>query len=141
MLQLERRRRLKGYGQFLEQQEQRTLSQKAKAVREADRLGQSIPEQAMDEGIQETDTEEEEALKKEIAEEETKQRLAREQRDREWQRLADERNERLRNEAEKTSVLEHGDAVASILGMPAVEEDAQTKDNSVQGQGDELKKA
>jgi non-canonical poly(A) RNA polymerase PAPD5/7 len=141
MLQLERRRRLKGYGQFLEQQEQRTLSQKAKAVREADRLGQSIPEQAMDEGIQETDTKEEEALKKEIAEEETKQRLAREQRDREWQRLADERNERLRNEAEKTSVLEHGDAVASILGMPAVEEDAQTKDNSVQGQGDELKKA
>jgi non-canonical poly(A) RNA polymerase PAPD5/7 len=129
MLQLERRRKLQGYGQYLEQEEQRALSQKAKAVRDADRLGESMPEQAVDKG----------ALKKEIEEEETKQRLARELRDREWQRLAEVRKERLRNEAEKTSVLEHGDAMASVPDMPAVEEESQTKDNSVQGQGDDLK--
>ena len=102
------------------------LSQKAEAVRKADQLGQSMPPQPVNEEAPKTN-EEETALKKENEEEETKQRLAREQRDRDWQRLTDEMNERLREKAEKASALEHGDAMATIPGMPAVEEESQTK--------------
>ncbi|KAG9190404.1 non-canonical poly(A) RNA polymerase PAPD5/7 [Alternaria panax] len=122
MLQLERRRKLEGYGRHLEHEAQRELSQKAKAVREADQLVHSMSEQAVDEGAQKTDAEEEDALKKENEEQETKIRLAKELRDREWQRLTDEMHERLKKQAEKTSASEHGDAIASSLSMPAVEE-------------------
>ncbi|KAL1794160.1 hypothetical protein ACET3X_007581 [Alternaria dauci] len=123
MLQLSRRRRLQEYGQLLERLEQKTLARKAKAMREATRLKQSMPERAV----------EEEALKKEIEEEETKYRLARELRDREWQRLNDERNEQLRREAEKASELEHSDATTTTTtpDMPAVvEEEPQAKETT-----------
>jgi non-canonical poly(A) RNA polymerase PAPD5/7 len=105
------------------------LSQKAEAVRKADQLGQSMPPQPVNEEALKTN-EEETALKKENEEEETKQRLAREQRDRDWQRLTDEMNERLREKAEKASALEHGDAMATIPGMPAVEEESQAKETT-----------
>jgi non-canonical poly(A) RNA polymerase PAPD5/7 len=151
MLQLERRRRLQQYGRSLMDKEQKHLSYIARAVREADRPGQSKPEQAVgekppkdadEETLKDVDVEAEdtEARKKEREKEETRQRLAREARDREWQRLAEEVKERLRNEAEKTLVLEHGDAAASIPAMPAVEEQAQTNNNGVKGQGEDLKK-
>jgi non-canonical poly(A) RNA polymerase PAPD5/7 len=116
MLQFERRQKLKGYGRSLEQQKWATLAQKAKAVREAEH-------QTEEKGaLNTTNTEKEEALRKEIEEEETKQRLARELKDKEWRRLADERNEWLRNEAAKTLVLEHDDAITSTQDTPAVEE-------------------
>ncbi|KAH8634910.1 hypothetical protein IG631_10310 [Alternaria alternata] len=106
------------------------LSQKAEAIRKADQLGQSMPPQLVNEEAPKTN-EEETALKKENEEEEeTKQRLAREQMDRDWQRLTDEMNERLRKEAEKASALEHGDAMATIPGMPAVEEESQAKETT-----------
>jgi non-canonical poly(A) RNA polymerase PAPD5/7 len=50
--------------------------------------------------------------------------------DRDWQRLTDEMNERLRKKAEKASALEHGDAMATIPGMPAVEEESQAKETT-----------
>lgn len=38
----------------------------------------------------------------------------------ESQRLSEERNKKVGEEAERTAVLEHGEVMASILGMPAV---------------------
>ena len=128
LLQLERRRKLREYGRDLKDKQAKMLSQKAEAVRKADQLGQSMPPQPVNEEALKTN-EEETALKKENEEEETKQRLAREQRDRDWQRLTDEMNERLRKKAEKASALEHGDAMATIPGMPAVEE-SQAKETT-----------
>ena len=129
LLQLERRRKLQEYGRDLKDKQAKMLSQKAEAVRKADQLGQSIPPQPVNEEAPKTN-EEETALKKENEEEETKQRLAREQRDRDWQRLTDEMNERLREKAEKASALEHSDAMATIPGMPAVEEESQAKETT-----------
>jgi non-canonical poly(A) RNA polymerase PAPD5/7 len=118
----ERRRKLRTHGQRLLDGMQKSLSAKAKAIRDAEKIK---PEEPVDP----------EALKRQIEEEETKQQLAREQRDSEWQKLADERNERSREEAQRTSVLEHGEAMASILGMPAVEEEAHAKEDvATQGQ-------
>ncbi|KAF1945634.1 hypothetical protein EJ02DRAFT_34877 [Clathrospora elynae] len=113
MLNHARRRRLNSYGKLLMRQMQTTLAAKAKAVRDAEKGG-----------------EDSKAGNKQIEEETTKQRLAREERDKGWQRLVDERNGRLQLQAERSSVLEHGEAMASILGMPAVEEEAQTQDDS-----------
>jgi non-canonical poly(A) RNA polymerase PAPD5/7 len=130
LLQLERRRKLQEYGRDLKDKQAKMLSQKAEAVRKADQLGQSMPPQLVNEEAPKTN-EEETALKKENEEEEeTKQRLAREQMDRDWQRLTDEMNERLRKKAEKASALEHGDAMATIPGMPAVEEESQAKETT-----------
>ncbi|CAI9637557.1 hypothetical protein GT037_008558 [Alternaria burnsii] len=118
LLQLERRRKLQEYGRDLEKKQAKMLSQKADAVRGADQLGQSmLPQPANGE-----------VLKTNEEEEETKQRLAREQRDRDWQRLTDEMNERLSKKAEKALALAHGDAMATIPGMPAVEEESQAKE-------------
>ncbi|CAN9161581.1 unnamed protein product [Alternaria alternata] len=130
LLQLERRRKLQEYGRDLKNKQAKMLSQKAEAVRKVDQLGQSMPPQPVNEEALKTN-EEETALKKENEEEEeTKQRLAREQMDRDWQRLTDEMNERLRKKAEKASALEHGDAMATIPGMPAVEEESQAKETT-----------
>jgi non-canonical poly(A) RNA polymerase PAPD5/7 len=120
LLQLERRRKLREYGRDLKDKQAKMLSQKAEAVRKADQLGQSMPPQLVNEEAPKTNEEEEE----------TKQRLAREQMDRDWQRLTDEMNERLRKKAEKASALEHGDAMATIPGMPAVEEESQAKETT-----------
>ena len=61
-------------------------------------------------------------------EEKEKARLAREAADKERARLAEERNEKLGAEAERTAVLEHGDAMASTLGVPSVQHDGTSGD-------------
>jgi non-canonical poly(A) RNA polymerase PAPD5/7 len=117
-----RRQKLHKYGERLLEQMQRSMAAKAKAVREAENLELMESEKRV-------------ALEKQLEEEDAKQRLAREERDREWQRSADERNERTRKEAQRSAVLEHGEAMASILGMPAVEEEVHGKeDSAAQGQ-------
>jgi non-canonical poly(A) RNA polymerase PAPD5/7 len=112
-----RRRKLQTHGHHLLDQMHKSMAAQAKAVREGNNL-------------EAEESEDSEVLKRQLEEEETKQRLAKEERDRAWQKLADERNERLREVAQRTSVLEHGEAMASILGMPAVEEEAQATGES-----------
>jgi non-canonical poly(A) RNA polymerase PAPD5/7 len=102
MLNKQRRERLRHYGYTLSKQLSISLAQKAKQVRE------------------------DEQVKIESEEEAGKKRLASEERDKEWQRSTEERHEKLRLEAQRIAVLEHGDAMASVLGMPSVEDDAST---------------
>jgi len=103
MLNKERRSKLQQYGSKLSANLMASLEAKAKMVR---------------------DREMEAKANKQNEEEDEQQRLAKEARDAEWQRQSAERNEKLRKEAERTAVLEHGDAISSILGMPSVEDDA-----------------
>lgn len=70
---------------------------------------------------------EEEKTKLETEEEAEKKRLASAERDKEWKRTTEERNEKLRLEAQRIAVLEHGDAMASVLGMPSVEDDSNIR--------------
>jgi non-canonical poly(A) RNA polymerase PAPD5/7 len=107
-----RRGKLREHGQKLLQRMQKSLSAKAKAIREAEKLKA-----------------EEEEMLRQIEEEQKRHLLAKEQWDKEQQKEADERNERSRMEAQKASVLEHGEAMASILGMPSVEEEEQARED------------
>jgi non-canonical poly(A) RNA polymerase PAPD5/7 len=160
MLQLERRKKLQNYGRFWWQTEHKDLARLATEMREAGSAQEaSSPVLNLDGGVVQRSSEieaavpkaltkqakeeakGEEALKKHIEEEETRLRLAREVRDEVWKKLTEERNARLRKEAEKTSLLEHGDAMTSILGMPAVEEETKTSKDSVEEESDEVKKA
>jgi len=141
MLQLERRRKLQNYGREWVEREQKDLAKLAKEVREGG--WQSVVD-AVDEEVLKDSVEEDvdENTLKMMEEEEGRLRLAKEERDREWKRLAEEKTQRLKEEAQNTSILDHGDAMPSILGMgmPAVE-DPQTSKDGVDGQGDEAKKA
>jgi non-canonical poly(A) RNA polymerase PAPD5/7 len=160
MLQLERRKKLQDYGRFWWENEHKDLARLAKEMREAGSAQEaSSPVLSLDGGVVQRPNEVEaavpkalkkqakeeakgeEALKKQIEEEETRLRLAREVRDEEWKKLTEERNARLRNEAEKTSLLEHSDAMTSILGMPAVEEETKTSRDRVEEESEEVKGA
>ncbi|KAI4945190.1 hypothetical protein J4E91_008168 [Alternaria rosae] len=142
MLQLERRRKLQNYGREWVEREQRDLAKLAKEVREGgwqlakesgvDAVDEEAPKELLEEDV------DEETLEK-MKEEETRLLLAKEERDREWKKLAEEKTQRLKEEAQNTSILDYGDTMSSILGMPAVE-DPQTSKDSVDGQG-EAKKA
>ncbi|KAI4644500.1 hypothetical protein J4E93_006405 [Alternaria ventricosa] len=144
MLQLERRRKLQNYGREWVEREQKDLAKLAKQVREGTE-GQLVLEKESE--VEDWDKETREAMLsgqtlEDIEKEEARLRLAKEERDREWRRLAEEKTQRLKEEAQNTSILDHGDTMSSILGvgMPAVE-DPQTSKDSVDGQGDEAKKA
>ncbi|KAI4915093.1 hypothetical protein J4E90_005131 [Alternaria incomplexa] len=141
MLQLERRRKLQNYGREWVEREQKDLAKLAKEVREGG--WQSVVD-AVDEEVLKDSVEEdvEENTLKMMEEEEARLRLAKEERDREWKRLAEEKTRRLKEEAQNMSILDHGDTMSSILGMgmPAVE-GPQTSKDGVDGQGDEAKKA
>ena len=141
MLQLERRRKLQNYGREWVEMEQKDLAKLAKEVREGGwQLAKESGVDAVDEEALKEDVDEN--TLKMMEEEEARLQLAKEERDREWKRLAEEQTRRLKEEAQNTSILEHGDTMSSILGMgmPAVE-DPQTSKDSVDGQGDEAKKA
>lgn len=99
-----RRETLRAYGSAMSTQARASLAETARAVR-----SREVP--------QEDD-------EKEVAEKQEQARLAREARDLEWRRLSEERNARLQEQAQRTAVLEHGDAMADILGMPSVKHDA-----------------
>jgi non-canonical poly(A) RNA polymerase PAPD5/7 len=71
-----------------------------------------------------------EEANKESEEDKEKATLAREERDKEFHRLTEVRNAKLRQEAERTAVLEHGDAMASILGMPSVADEASEQNSN-----------
>jgi non-canonical poly(A) RNA polymerase PAPD5/7 len=100
MLDLEHRKKLRSCGYTLNRDMDLSLAATAKAIRE----GYSV---TTEQSVEETE----------------KARLAREAGDTERQRLTEERNKKLSAEAERTAVLEHGDAMASILGMPSVQHD------------------
>ena len=97
MLNEPRRHKLVHYGERLWTQMQKTLSVKAKAMVDAEKM----------DGRTENEN---------VREEET-QKLARAEKNREWGRLAKERNERSKLEVERASVSEHKEVI------PAVEED------------------
>ncbi|KAF1848555.1 uncharacterized protein K460DRAFT_375402 [Cucurbitaria berberidis CBS 394.84] len=128
MLDYERRGRLQDYGRKVMRQTQAGLAVKAKAIRDAEDK-ETTEKEAMDKETMGM------AVEQEMKEEEETLRLAREERDREWQRLAKARDERLRLKAESLSLLEHGEATANILDIPAVEEDASTKTMGAQDEG------
>ncbi|KAF2027911.1 hypothetical protein EK21DRAFT_102237 [Setomelanomma holmii] len=111
MLNKERRDRLRHYGQKLSSQLKDSLAKTAKMVKEREQAAEEakLAEEA----------------NKESEEDKKKARLVREERDREFTHLAEERNVRLRREAERTAVLDHGDAMASILGMPIADRDPE----------------
>jgi len=141
MLQLERRRKLQNYGREWVEREQKDLAKLAKEVREG---GWQLTIDAVEEETLKDSMEEhvEENTLKVMEEEEARLRLAKEERDREWKRLAEEKTRRLREEAQNTSILDHGDTMSSILGVGTLAvEDPQTSKNGVDGQGDEAKKA
>ncbi|KAI4622267.1 hypothetical protein J4E83_005009 [Alternaria metachromatica] len=141
MLQLERRKKLQNYGREWVEREQKDLAQLAKEVREGG--WQSVVD-AVDEEVLKDSVEEdvEENTLKMMEEEEARLRLAKEERDREWKRLSEEQTRRLKEEAQNTSILDHGDTMSSILGTGTLAvEDPQTSKDSVDGQGDEAKKA
>jgi non-canonical poly(A) RNA polymerase PAPD5/7 len=121
MLYKERRHKLAEYGKRLSDQMKKSLAVKARMIREGVAEVESPKEEdkeALDKAQQE-----EEALEKAQQE---KMRLVREERDREWRRLTEERNKKLSQEAERTAVLKHGDVMPSILGMPSIEDDTDT---------------
>ncbi|KAH7081710.1 hypothetical protein BKA63DRAFT_404886 [Paraphoma chrysanthemicola] len=117
MLNKERRTNLRHYGNSLARQLQSSLAETARMVREREQEAE-IAEEA---------DKESEAHKEEA-------RLRREERNEEFRRLVEERNEELRAEAERTAVMEHGDAMASILGMPSVEGDVDKQQSNVAGE-------
>jgi non-canonical poly(A) RNA polymerase PAPD5/7 len=116
MLNKERRTSLRRYGNRLSLQLQPRLAATAKMVikREQETEEAKLTEEA--------NTESEENKEK--------MRSAREERDKEFHRLAEVRNAKLRQEAERTAVLEHGDAMASILGMPSVADEASEQNSN-----------
>ena len=105
MLNHARRAKLQQYGRWLVHQMRLSLAEKAKAIRDAENN--------------------EKEVKKELAEEAEREKLAKEERDREWQKSTDERI----LEAQRTSVLEHGEAMASILGMPSIEQETNPEED------------
>lgn len=120
MLNKERRASLRHYGNTLSLQLQPSLAATANMVieREKEAEAAKLAEEA----------------NKESEEDKEKARLAREERDKEFHRLTEVRNAKLRQEAERTAVLEHGDAMASILGMPSVADEAsEQKSNDAEG--------
>jgi len=141
MLQLERRRKLQNYGREWVEREQKDLAQLAKEVREGGWQGvvNAVDEEVLKDYVEE---DADENTLKMMEEEEARLRVAKEERDREWKRLADEKTQRLKEEAQNTSILDHGVTMSSILGMgTSAVEDPQTSKDSVDGQGDEAKKA
>jgi len=106
MMNKGRRDRLNAYGSKLSSRLKVDLAEKARMVRE-----------------REVETEEQEAA-----------RLAKEAEDKEWQRKSEERSRMLQEEAERTATLEHGDAMASILGMPSVDHEEMTENEQQDGQ-------
>lgn len=97
----DRRERLRAYGSKLSTQLKLSLAQKAKMVRDRE------IEQEKGEGAEE---------EKSVREE---------QRDAEFIAQFAARNQKIEEEAGRTTVLEHGEAMASILGMPTVDAEKQ----------------
>lgn len=109
ILNKERRQKLRDYGYKVLPQMQHKLAATAKMV---------------------VQREEEAEANKESKEDKEKADLAREKRDREMSHLAELRNAKLRQEAERMAVLEHGEAMASILDMPSVEAEADEQNSN-----------
>jgi non-canonical poly(A) RNA polymerase PAPD5/7 len=119
-----RRHKLETYGKQIADHLQSTLSIKAKAIREAETAG---AEEAVQTDALSKQSEDEVKMEDEA----TRQRQAKEERDKQWQKLVEQRKEQLRLEAERSSVpsAEHGETLASIQdeAQPAVENEAQKK--------------
>ncbi|KAF2819757.1 hypothetical protein CC86DRAFT_334778 [Ophiobolus disseminans] len=98
MLNKAHREKLRRYGAKLSTQLKASLAATAKMVRDREK----------DPRADETE------------EEKVQARLSQAARDAKAQRATEDRNKKLREEADRIAVLEHGDAMASILGMPAV---------------------
>jgi non-canonical poly(A) RNA polymerase PAPD5/7 len=100
MLSKDHRERLRKYGSKLSKQLKASLAAKAKLVRDRELEVETI-NQAVEENQQ--------------------THVAQEARDSEWQRQSEARNRKLAEGAERTAVLDHGNSMASILGMPSIE--------------------
>jgi non-canonical poly(A) RNA polymerase PAPD5/7 len=103
MLNKERRENVRSYGAQLSKELKSSLAAKARMVKERERENKESPAEW------------------------AQARIARRARESEWRRVSEERNKKLRAEAGRTAILEHGDAISSILGMPSVEGDEQSE--------------
>jgi non-canonical poly(A) RNA polymerase PAPD5/7 len=121
-LNLRRRQKLDTYGKQIADHLYSALSIKAKAIRDAETAGaeEAVQTDALSAQSEDEVNMEDEAMRL---------RQAKEQRDKQWRVLEDQRKEQLRLEAEQSSVphAEHGEALASIQdgAQPAVEDGVQ----------------
>lgn len=103
MLNLPRRNKLRDYGMQLSQKTRISLAETARAIREADKVGEKQQEAAVH--------------PKDV---ETPQQKAEEEQDKEPQGPAKETNEVLQAKAQKSTVSEYSDTVPHSVGISAV---------------------